>query len=135
MKMLILSRSAAGCWMRQRFLRHPMPSGVFIGLSGFENWNGLQSPITAVMGAAPDHKGSPSSCFPHTIKSPAPSCVRCEHALDFQRALQPRHEPRQPRQYIEALDVEIFPDYVFCGPPRDGSVGRAASFSASWKVS
>jgi hypothetical protein len=39
------------------------------------------------------------------------------------------------RQYVEALDVEIFPDHVFCGPRRNGQSVALHHFSASWKTS
>jgi len=51
--------------------RPPDAFGRFHWVSGFENWNGLQSPITAVMGAAPDQSFSKLLLSAY-IKSPAP---------------------------------------------------------------
>jgi mannosyltransferase OCH1-like enzyme len=136
MKMLILSRF--GGWVLDadnEFLQAPDAFGRFHWVSGFENWNGLQSPITAVMGAAPDHKFSKLLLSAY-IKSPAPELCSMPNTRWISSVLYNHGMNRDNRrQYIEALDVEIFPDYVFCGPPRDGQSVALHHFSASWKVS
>jgi len=135
MKMVILARH--GGWVLDadnEFLQAPDAFSRFHWVSGFENWNGLQSPITAVMGAVPDHKFTKLllSAYinsPHAELCSVPntqwiSRVLCNHGMNRDNR----------RQYVEALDVEIFPDHVFCGPRRNGHSVALHHFTASWKA-
>jgi mannosyltransferase OCH1-like enzyme len=135
MKMLILVRF--GGWVLDadnEFLQPPDAFERLHWVSGFENWNGLRSPITAVMGAVPDHRFSRLLASAYEKTPPAEICsvpntrwisnVLYKHGMNRENR----------RQYVEALDVEIFPDFVFCGPAHDGQTVALHHFSASWKA-
>lgn len=134
MKMLILARF--GGWVMDadnEFLQPPDAYGRFHWVSGFENWNGQQSPITAVMGALPDHRFTRILLSAYA-KSPAPELCSVPNTRWISNVLyQHGMNKVNRRQYVEPLDVEIFPDYVFCGPRRDGPTVALHHFSASWK--
>lgn len=135
MKMLILTR--VGGWVLDadnEFLQPPDAFGRFHWVSGFENWNGLQSPITAVMGAVPDHRFSKLLLSAYA-RSPANELCSVPNTRWISNVLYNHGMNRDNRrQYVEPLDVEIFPDHVFCGPRRDGQSVALHHFSASWKT-
>lgn len=133
MKALLLVRF--GGWVLDadnEFLQPPDAFGHLNWVSGFENWNGQHSPITAVMGAAPDHRFSRMLLSAYLNSQPQLLCA-IPNTLWISDILY-RHGMNRDnrRQYIDTLDVEIFPDYVFCGPPKDGDTVAVHHFSASW---
>lgn len=133
MKMLLLVRF--GGWVLDadnEFLQPPDAFGRFNWVSGFENWNGHRSPITAVMGASPDHRFSRLLLSAYATSPPEQICAipNTKWISDILYRHGMNRDNR--RQYIDALDVEIFPDHVFCGPPKDGETVALHHFSASW---
>jgi mannosyltransferase OCH1-like enzyme len=133
MKTVLLVR--LGGWVLDadnEFIRAPDEFHRLHWVTGFENWNGIRSPITAIMGAVPDHRFSRLLLSVYANSPPEQICAipntRWISDILYRHGM--NRENR--RQYIDALDVEIFPDYVFCGPDKNDETVALHHFSASW---
>ena len=115
------------------FVGVPSAYERFRFVTGFENWNGKISPITAVWGAVPEHRFSQAMLSVY-ISNPPEILVSTPNTTWLTEILlMAGARLDNSRQYIEYIDVQLFPDYVFCGPPRDNETIALHHFSASWK--
>lgn len=133
MKMLVLARF--GGWAfdaDNEFLQPPDAYARLHWVSGFENWRGLHSPITAVMGAVPGHAFTHALLAVYARSAPERMCGVPNTRWISDTLYQHGMNRDNRRQYVEALDVEIFPDHVFCGPRIDGQTVALHHFSGSW---
>lgn len=101
-------------------------------VSGFENYNGTLSPITAVWGAVPHHRFSNImlSAYQRNSAEDIMSMPNTRWISDILVSSGTRCDNTQ--QYIDGLDVHLFPDYVFCGPYQPGHTISMHQFSGSW---
>lgn len=133
LKTLLLVRF--GGWVLDadnEFLQPPDAFRRFNWVSGFENWHGHRNPITAVMGASADHPFSRLLLSTYANSAPEELCAIPNTKWISQILYSHKMNPDNRRQYVESLDVELFPDYVFCGPRKDGEAVALHHFSASW---
>lgn len=102
-------------------------------VSGFENWHGRISPITAVMGAVPQHRFSKTLLAVYGNNDPAEITSMPNTAWISNILLQSGAVNNNERQYVEGCDVHLFPDHVFSGPDKTADTVAHHHFSASWK--
>ncbi len=101
-------------------------------VSGFENYQGHISPITAVWGAVPRHRFSMWMLGIYAANPPELLFSRpnTEWISDCLVLAGAARENR--RQYIEPWDVQLFPHEVFCGPNVKGATCALHHFNGSW---
>jgi mannosyltransferase OCH1-like enzyme len=102
-------------------------------VSGFENWNGHISPITAVMGAIPQHIFSRMLLGVYSNNDPNEIVSMPNTAWISSLLLKAGAVNNNQRQYVSGLDVQLFPDFVFSGPEKNADTVSHHHFSASWK--
>lgn len=102
-------------------------------VSGFENWHGRISPITAVMGAVPHHRFSKTLLGVYSSNSPEEITSMPNTAWISNLLVQAGAVNNNERQYVEQYDVQLFPDHVFSGPEKTSETVAHHHFSASWK--
>ena len=102
-------------------------------VSGFENYRRRLLPITAIWGAISHHKFTKlllskytEENFDSLIKMPNTQWIS---TLLFENGI----INNNAQQRIEKLDVEIYPDYVFCGPFVKNKTYALHLFAKSWK--
>jgi mannosyltransferase OCH1-like enzyme len=100
-------------------------------VSGFEKYKHY-SPITAIWGAIPNHKFTKlliqqylDRDFEYLIWKPNTKWIT-EILLSYGA----RNDNTQQR--IEELDIDLYPDYVFCGPHIEGKTYALHHFKGSW---
>lgn len=102
-------------------------------ISGFENYNGMISPITAVMGAVANHGFT--ALLMHKIYELMPPEIICSHPNTYwisQILVQSGILNNNTDQFAEEIDVRIVPSDVFCGPEVTINTLALHHFSASW---
>jgi len=115
------------------FFVPPEPFRRMHWVSGFENWHGRISPITAVMGGVPHHRFSKTLLGVYSSYDPAQIISMPNTAWISNILVQGGVENNNARQYSEQHDVQLFPDHVFSGPERNSETVAHHHFSASWK--
>lgn len=101
-------------------------------VSGFENWKGLVHPITAIMGAVPQHSFSRLLLSAYVSNDPnrlceVPNTRWISHLLEKNGC-----RKDDTRQYIDALDVQVYPHSVFCATTKMPETVAFHHFSGSW---
>jgi hypothetical protein len=93
-----------------------------------ENFN----PITAAWGAVPDHKFTnqlidyyKNNSFKNIVSKPN---TRWISRIMFDNGIINNNQ----KQRSEILDVDIFPDYVFCGTKNNSETHILHHFNGSW---
>ena len=101
-------------------------------VSGFECYKGNFNPITAAWGAIPEHKFTnqlleyyKNNSFKSIISKPN---TRWISRIMFDNGIINNNE----KQRSELLDIDIFPDYVFCGPEKFNETYILHHFKGSW---
>jgi mannosyltransferase OCH1-like enzyme len=101
-------------------------------VSGFESYKGILNPITAAWGAVPEHKFTnqlldfyKNNSFKSIISKPN---TRWISRIMFDNGITNNNE----KQRSESLGVDIFPDYVFCGPEKSNETYILHHFKGSW---
>lgn len=102
-------------------------------VSGFENWNGRISPITAVMAGVPQHRFTKMLLDVYANNSPSEITSMPNTAWISNILVQSGAVNNNERQYVQGCDVQLFPDYVFSGPEKNDQTVAHHLFSASWK--
>lgn len=102
-------------------------------VTGFENWNEIKSPVTAVMGAKKAHPLTEILINIYKINAPEtifsmPNTQWISKIFIENGAIQDDSE-----QHIEKLDLHIFPSEIFCGPSITENTVSLHHFTASWK--
>lgn len=108
------------------FLRHHW-------VSGFESWNGLLHPVTAIMASTPGHPFSRVLLSVYMNNPPEAICSRPNTAWISEIFVQHGAIKNDARQFIESLDVQIYPHEVFCATEVTPETVAFHHFSASWK--
>jgi hypothetical protein len=115
------------------FLTAPEKYRKYNWVSGFENWNGHLSPITAVWGAVKKHKFTKLLFGFYMQKDPQFICsvenTRWISTILLSHGITGHNQ----EQYSRSLDVRIFPDHIFCGPEITSETTALHHFAASWK--
>lgn len=132
-KMYVLA--ADGGWVMDadnEFVSPPTPYERHHWVSGFENWRGILHPITAIMGSVPQHEFSRLLFSVYANNDPArissmPNTHWISHIL-----LSHGCRTDGTRQYVEPLDVELYPYSVFCAKERTRDTVAFHHFSGSW---
>ena len=104
----------------------------FSWVSGFEKYKENLSPITAAWGAIPEHKFTnqlldyyKDRSFKSIVSKPN---TRWISRILFDGGI----VNNNTRQRSDLLDVDIFPNYVFCGPEKDNETYILHHFKGSW---
>jgi len=109
-----------------------LPFRRFHWVSGFENFKGMYLPITAVMGGVCGHKFSRRLLRVYS-KSNVDAIFSMPNTSWISKILVDEGmNLRNERQYIEKLDVEIFPEDTFCGTNPTENTVSIHHFSGSW---
>lgn len=100
-------------------------------VSGFEKFK-RYSPITAVWGAIPNHKFTNLLLEQYHLRdfnylTTKPNTQWITEILIAAGAIN-----NNSQQYIESLDVHLYPDYVFCGPKAENKTYSLHHFNGSW---
>lgn len=132
-KMILLTRF--GGWVLDadnEVLKSFDPFSRHHWVSGFENYHGQYAPITATMGGVPDHKFSRMLLDVYQSNSPENICNVPNTRWISSVLIKNGMNIKNKRQYIDALDVEIFPAEIFCGPNATEDTVTLHHFSGSW---
>lgn len=101
-------------------------------VSGFENWQGNKLPITALMGGCPYHSFS-QLLLRHYLEVEPEILFSMPNTRWISEILfENKMNSNDKRQYLDSLDVEIFPSDYFCGPEITNNTFALHHFSASW---
>lgn len=132
-KMLVLDR--LGGWVLDadnEVVGSLEPYATHGWVSGFEHWGGAYHPITAAMGAEPGHKFSAELLSAYKTSTPE-ALLRLPNTQwisDILWSFGMNTENKQ--QYLEWLDVTIYPSEIFCGPVRTSDTVILHHFAGSW---
>jgi mannosyltransferase OCH1-like enzyme len=101
-------------------------------VSGFEKYKNKWAPITAVWGSIPNHKFVGLLLEQYTKRSleymiETPNTKWISEILVSSGAIN-----NNLQQYIPSLDVNLYPDYTFCGPNVVGQTYALHHFNGSW---
>lgn len=114
------------------FLKSPITFAGLNWVSGFENYKGHTSPITAVMGAIPQHRFSKllldtygANNFEDIISLPNTQWIS-SYLINH------GGNKSNQRFYSQDYDVDIFPCDYFCGPEITDNTIALHHFSGSW---
>lgn len=132
-KMFILCTK--GGWISDADNEFLKPPTAFSGLnwvSGFENYNGAINPITAVMGATPNHLFSRALLHTYENNKFEVMVSMPNTRWISQYLLNHGGNRENIRFYSKHFDVDIFPSDYFCGPELTENTVSLHHFSGSW---
>ena len=100
-------------------------------VSGFENWRGHILANTAVWGAIPEHKFTNKILDIYLTHSPEDIMRKPNTKWISDILVENGAKIDNTEQYIESVDVKLYPHEIFCGPKSEKSVS-VHHFNGSW---